>query len=72
MGEASPQHQNGYDHPQGLGYTSSVLNSCVRLDEILHRGQDVVLDGHSLDLSSVVAISKYVNFFYFFYLMIGV
>ncbi|CAL5868712.1 uncharacterized protein PFLUO_LOCUS2939 [Penicillium psychrofluorescens] len=59
MGEASSQYQNGYDHPQGLGYTSSVLNSCVRLDEILHRGKDVVLDGHSLDLSSVVAISKH-------------
>ncbi|KXG47451.1 Phenylalanine ammonia-lyase [Penicillium griseofulvum] len=54
MGEASQYH--GY-HPEGLGYIGSVLNSCTQLDEIVHRGRNIVLDGNSLDLSSVVAIS---------------
>ncbi|KAJ6133163.1 Phenylalanine ammonia-lyase [Penicillium samsonianum] len=57
MGEASPQYQNGDNHPRGLGYISSVLDSCTQLDEIVHSGRNIVLDGHSLDLSSVVAIS---------------
>jgi hypothetical protein len=58
MGEAPQYH--GY-HPQGLGYIGSVLNSCTQIDEIVHRGRNIVLDGNSLDLSSVVAISLYVN-----------
>ncbi|KAJ5164250.1 Phenylalanine ammonia-lyase [Penicillium coprophilum] len=57
MGEAFPQYQNGYGNPQGLGYISSVLDSCTQLDEIVGRGRSIVLDGQSLDLGSVVAVS---------------
>ncbi|KAJ5827406.1 Phenylalanine ammonia-lyase [Penicillium robsamsonii] len=56
-GEAFPQYQNGYGNPQGLGYISSVLDSCTQLDEIVGRGRNILLVGHSLDLSSVVAVS---------------
>ncbi|KAJ5095419.1 Phenylalanine ammonia-lyase [Penicillium alfredii] len=56
MGEDSTP--NGFG-PSGLGYTNSVLSSSLQLREILQQNRKIVLDGKSLDLSSVVAVAHH-------------
>ncbi|KAE8137967.1 L-Aspartase-like protein [Aspergillus pseudotamarii] len=48
---------NSIRHGKKQSYTTSVLSSCRQLRELTDEGKRVVLDGQSLDLSSVFAVA---------------
>lgn len=49
---------NSIRHGKKHSYTASVLSSCRQLRELTDEGKRVVLDGQSLDLSSVFAVAQ--------------
>ncbi|KAB8266171.1 L-Aspartase-like protein [Aspergillus pseudonomiae] len=55
--ECISQRRNSIRHSKKHSYTASVLSSCRQLREFADGGKGVVLDGHSLDLSSVFAVA---------------
>ncbi|RDW93789.1 aromatic amino acid ammonia-lyase [Aspergillus mulundensis] len=62
MGEASfcNEHNHAAKMPAHLSeYTAPVLSSFQELEASTKQGQTIQLDGHSLRLSDVIAISKY-------------
>lgn len=51
-----------FNRKPNSSFTESTLQTCLGVRNLLGKETRVVLDGQSLDLSSVVAVARYVTF----------